>query len=52
MFRAAWKRALCARSVTSTGLESSFHSSAPAMGKKYNPKEWTIVGTSPGDCEL
>ncbi|KAH6904998.1 hypothetical protein BKA70DRAFT_1565391 [Coprinopsis sp. MPI-PUGE-AT-0042] len=53
MFRAVLKRALFARpAMTSAGLETSFHSSAPAMRKKYNPKEWQIVPTAPGNQEL
>ncbi|KAH6905031.1 hypothetical protein BKA70DRAFT_1565413 [Coprinopsis sp. MPI-PUGE-AT-0042] len=51
MFRAALKRTLSARPVTS-GLASSFRSSAPVMSKKYNPKDWVIVPSAPGDQEL
>ncbi|KAH6905298.1 hypothetical protein BKA70DRAFT_1431387 [Coprinopsis sp. MPI-PUGE-AT-0042] len=76
MFRAALKRTLSARPMTS-GLASSFRSSAPAMSKKvslhvfvspsislrnfgqiltyspkYNPKDWVIVPSAPGDQEL
>ncbi|KAH6905011.1 hypothetical protein BKA70DRAFT_1431585 [Coprinopsis sp. MPI-PUGE-AT-0042] len=38
--------------MTSVGLTSSFHSSAPAMAKKYNPKDWKIVPTAPGNQDL
>ncbi|KAH6904993.1 hypothetical protein BKA70DRAFT_1226197 [Coprinopsis sp. MPI-PUGE-AT-0042] len=54
MFRATLRQALLSARppISSDGLLSIFHLSAPAMRKKYNPKERQIVGTAPGNQEL
>ncbi|KAJ3515126.1 hypothetical protein NMY22_g14530 [Coprinellus aureogranulatus] len=51
MFRLALRCAMSSRATAATKSSAS-STSAPAEPKKYNPKDWVIIGASPGNVDM